>query len=157
MRGDKTALSASQKRGFNLFMGKAACGTCHFAPVFNGLVPPNYITTEFEILGTPMNEDLEKPIADTDLGMYNVFEIEQFKGAFKTPTVRNAAETAPYMHNGAFATLEKLIDFYDKGGGAGIGLNVPQQTLSPTPLNLTKEEKADLISFIEALTDKAVQ
>jgi cytochrome c peroxidase len=156
MQGDKTALTSSQKRGFNLFMGKAACGTCHFAPVFNGLVPPNYTTTEFEILGTPMNEDLEKPIADTDLGMYNVFEIEQFKGAFKTPTIRNAAKTAPYMHNGAFSTLEKVIDFYDKGGGAGIGLNIPQQTLSSTPLNLTKEEKTDLISFIEALTDKAV-
>jgi cytochrome c peroxidase len=55
------------------------------------------------------------------------------------------------------STLEKVIDFYDKGGGTGIGLNVPQQTLSSTPLNLTKEEKADLISFIEALTDKSVQ
>lgn len=152
--GEKDALTASQKRGFNLFMGKAACGSCHFAPIFNGLLPPAYTTTEFEILGTPLNENLENPVTDTDLGRYKVFDIEQFKGAFKTPTVRNAAKTAPYMHNGAFTTLEKLIDFYDKGGGAGIGLDVPQQTLPSTALNLTKEEKADIIAFIESLTDR---
>jgi cytochrome c peroxidase len=157
IQGDKNAITNQQKRGFNLFMGKATCGTCHFAPLFNGLIPPTYTSTEFEVLGTPMNDNLEKPVADTDLGRYNILPIEQFKGAFKTSTVRNAAKTAPYMHNGVFATLEKVIEFYDKGGGTGIGLNVPQQTLPNSPLKLTKEEKADIIAFIRSLTDKEVK
>ncbi len=57
--------------------------------------------------------------------------------AFKTPTVRNAALTAPYMHNGVYRTLEEVVDFYDRGGGAGIGIDLPNQTLPPDKLNLT--------------------
>jgi cytochrome c peroxidase len=58
------------------------------------------------------------------------------------------------MHNGSFHSLEKVIDFYDGGGGAGLGLKVPEQTLSSDSLHLTAKEKADLIAFIGALTDK---
>lgn len=68
-------------------------------------------------------------------------------------TVRNAAVTAPYMHNGAYETLEQVVDFYDCGGGAGIGIDLAHQTLPPDPLNLTEQEKADLVTFMEALTD----
>jgi cytochrome c peroxidase len=153
MRGDKSALSAPQQRGFNLFMGKAKCGSCHFAPLFNGLLPPNYNTTEYEVLGTPSDDNLESPHSDSDQGRYTFMALSLFKGAFKTPTVRNAAMTAPYMHNGKFSTLEKVIDFYDRGGGAGLGLDVPGQTLSSSPLHLTKQEKAEIIAFIESLTD----
>ena len=154
MQGDKTALTAAQQRGFNLFMGKAQCGACHFAPLFNGLLPPKYNTTEYEVLGTPADDNLESPHADSDQGRYAFMPFAPFKGAFKTPTVRNAAMTAPYMHNGKFSSLEKVLDFYDKGGGAGLGLNVPEQTLSSTPLHLSTQEKKDIIAFIEALTDK---
>jgi cytochrome c peroxidase len=154
MQGDKSALSVAQQRGFNLFMGKAKCGTCHFAPLFNGLLPPNYNTTEYEVLGTPTDDNLEHAHSDTDLGRYTFKSLSLFKGAFKTPTVRNAAMTAPYMHNGKFSSLEKVIDFYDKGGGIGLGLKVPEQTLSSSPLHLSEQEKKDIIAFIESLTDK---
>jgi cytochrome c peroxidase len=156
IQGDWSALSAAQQRGFNLFMGKAACGTCHFAPLFNGLTPPLYDGTEYEILGTPLDDSLEKPYPDPDRGRYAVFPIRYYDGAFKTPTVRNAAVTAPYMHNGKFRTLDKVISFYDKGGGAGLGLHVPEQTLLSTALHLSEQEKKDLISFIGALTDKEI-
>ncbi|HEY4154977.1 MAG TPA: cytochrome c peroxidase [Puia sp.] len=154
MQGDRSALSLNQQKGFNLFMGKAQCGTCHFAPLFNGLLPPQYKTTEFEILGTPADDHLEKAKADSDQGLFTLFPDPHNKGAFKTPTVRNAAVTPPYMHNGGFSTLEKVIDFYDKGGGAGLGLNVPEQTLSSIPLHLSDQEKTDLVAFIQSLTDK---
>jgi cytochrome c peroxidase len=76
-----------------------------------------------------------------------------YKGAFKTPTVRNTAKTAPYMHHGTFGSLEKVIEFYNQGGGVGLGLEVPHQTLSTIALNLSEQEKTDLISFLHSLTD----
>ncbi|HEY0612208.1 MAG TPA: cytochrome-c peroxidase, partial [Chitinophaga sp.] len=97
MDGATAALSSAQARGFNLFMGKAQCGTCHFAPLFNGLIPPLYNFTELEVLGTPLTDDLLHPRADTDSGRYKVFPIAYYNGAFKTPTVRNVSATGPYM------------------------------------------------------------
>ncbi len=150
-------ISESAKRGFNLFMGKAACGTCHFAPVFNGLVPPEFHDTESEVLGVPMVHDTLQPVLDGDLGRYESgFPIDQIpirKNAFKTVTVRNILHTAPYMHNGAYETLEGVIDFYNRGGGRGMGMDVPNQTLSEDPLNLSEKEKKDLISFLESLSE----
>lgn len=151
--GDTMAMNAAQKRGFNLFMGKAQCGTCHFAPLFNGLVPPLYQLTELEVLGTPKNEDLAKPLTDDDKGRFDVFPISYYEQAFKTPTVRNVSATGPYMHNGAFTTLENVVEFYNKGGGNGIGLHTTTQTLSAVPLQLTKEEVADVTAFMRALED----
>lgn len=153
MQGNKKVLNEPQKRGFNLFMGKAQCGTCHFAPIFNGLAPPFYDRTDLEILGTTANTNFTKPVLDADNGRYITYPYIYFKGAFKTPTVRNAAKTAPYMHNGNFETLESVVDFYDNGGGAGMGLEVPLQTLSAKKIQLTANEKKDLIKFIGALTD----
>ncbi|HEY1166712.1 MAG TPA: cytochrome c peroxidase, partial [Chitinophaga sp.] len=153
MDGDTTALSSAQARGFNVFMGKAQCGACHFAPLFNGLMPPLYNFTELEVLGTPLTDDLLHPQADTDSGRYKVFPIAYYNGAFKTPTVRNVSATAPYMHNGGFHTLEAVVEFYNKGGGSGIGLHTEQQTLSGVPLNLTKNEVSDIVSFLHALED----
>ena len=152
--GDTLAMNAGQKRGFNLFMGKAQCGTCHFAPVFNGLLPPLYEVSELEVLGVPQRDMKGKKRADTDSGRYRFFPISFNNGAFKTTTVRNAAMTAPYMHNGAFATLEEVLDFYNKGGGRGLGLKVDMQTLSDKPLGLTKPEIRDVIAFLHALTDR---
>ncbi len=153
MRKETDVLNASAKNGFNLFMGKAACGTCHFAPVFNGTVPPKFIESEHEVLGTTASSDLKNPKLDNDLGRYNFIKAYELKNSFKTPTVRNAKLTAPYMHNGALQTLEQVIDFYNEGGGAGLGLDVPNQTLPADKLNLTEQEKLDLIAFLEALTD----
>lgn len=145
------------REGFNLFMGKAACGTCHFPPTFSGLVPPYYVKNESEILGV-----LESPLnfnkrIDSDKGRIdNKIQSESawiYTKSFKTNSVRNVSVTAPYFHNGAYPTLESVIDFYNHGGGAGIGLDVKNQTLSSDSLNLTKPEKESLILFLNSLTD----
>ena len=151
--GPDSLLTTSQVRGANLFMGKAQCATCHFMPLFNGLIPPDYTVTEFEVLGTTRTDRLDEPQLSKDQGRYNVYPLPFFKGAFKTPTVRNTAVTAPYMHNGAFHSLEKVLEFYNKGGGQGLGLSMPSQTLSSHALGLTKKEMQDIIRFLHALTD----
>lgn len=157
VRNEIPEIDASVKRGFNLFMGKAACGTCHFAPAFNGTVPPLYRESESEVLGVPATTDTINPQIDPDEGRaanrIPRDEAEFYIHSFKTTTVRNIALTAPYMHNGVYETLEEVIDFYNKGGGVGLGLDLEYQTLPDAPLNLNEQEKQDLISFMEALTD----
>lgn len=153
IQGDTTTLTDRQINGFNIFMGKAQCGSCHFPPFFNSLLPPHYAVSEVEVLGTPADANLDHPKKDFDRGRYNLYPIRFYEGAFKTPTVRNAAKTAPYMHNGSFETLAQVIEFYNRGGGSGIGLHQPNQTLSGKPLHLTVSEIEDISLFIESLTD----
>jgi cytochrome c peroxidase len=153
MAGNKKSMDEQQLKGFNLFMGKAQCGSCHFAPLFNGLMPPLYKRTEYEILGTPANDDFNHLQNDKDQGRYGFFPIEYYQAAFKTPTVRNAAMTAPYMHNGVFKDLEKVVEFYNQGGGAGLRLDQPRQTLSAKPLHLSNEEIHQIVAFLHSLTD----
>jgi cytochrome c peroxidase len=150
IRGDSGALTIRERSGANLFMGKAQCATCHFIPLFNGLVPPDYASTEFEVLGTTRTDRWEHAELSKDAGRYALYPFPFYKGAFKTPTVRNAALTYPYMHNGGFRNLKKVMEFYNKGGGAGLGLRVPDQTLSPRPLHLSTGEIDDIILFIHA-------
>jgi len=151
VRGERTALTSQEISGFNLFMGKAKCGICHFAPLFNGTVPPDFTRTESEVIGVPVRPNATR--IDTDLGRYALNRFEQWKYSFKTPTVRNIARTAPYMHNGAFNTLEEVVEFYDLGGGRGLGFDLPNQTLPKERLDLTKNEKKALVAFLNALTD----
>ncbi|SMB98804.1 Cytochrome-c peroxidase [Hymenobacter roseosalivarius DSM 11622] len=153
VRGETAVLDAAARRGFNVYMGKGKCGTCHFMPLFNGNVAPTFERTETEILGVPAQASLHPKTIDPDPGKFRLQGIEWQRHAFKTPTLRNIALTAPYMHNGAYQTLEEVIEFYDRGGGAGLGLDVPNQTLPPEKLNLTKAEKSDLLAFMHALTD----
>jgi cytochrome c peroxidase len=155
-RGDTTAMTAAERRGFTLYMGKARCGTCHFAPLFNGALPPLYLSTDPEIIGVPEHPALRQARLDPDPGRGAVDLAESHRFAFKVPTVRNAALSAPYMHNGAFKSLEEVIAFYNAGGGAGIGINLPHQTLFTEPLGLTPGERSDLIGFLRALTDASV-
>jgi len=152
LRG-KNQLSQNEKNGFNLYMGKAKCATCHFFPLFNGSVPPMFNETESEVLGVPLKNQTENAVADDDLGEYSVTKAPLKKHAFKTPTVRNTAITFPYMHNGVYQTLEEVIDFYNRGGGAGIDINLDNQTLPTDKLNLSKTEIQDLIAFIRTLNN----
>ena len=154
-RGDTALLSSSERRGFTLFMGKARCGTCHFAPLFNGATPPTFTEAEPEVIGTPAGRLGTRDGAriDPDVGRFAVDRVELHRFAFKTPTLRNIALTAPYMHNGVFRTLEEVLDFYDGGGGAGRGIATPQQTLPSDSLHLSREEKQDIIAFLGSLTD----
>ena len=153
MRGERTALNGQEIRGFNLFAGKAKCATCHFLPLTNGLVPPHFEKSESENLGVPEKLRWQGARLDSDLGKYNHTGGDIHRRSFKTPTLRNVELTAPYMHNGAFRTLEEVINFYDRGGGNGLGLPQENQTLPTDRLHLTIPEKAALIAFMKALTD----
>jgi cytochrome c peroxidase len=156
MCGDKTKLSEREKQGFNLFMGKAICGSCHFLPLFNGLVPPAFTETESEVLGVPQTTDKKNAVLDPDVGKYDFTKSSVHKFAFKTPTLRNIELTAPYMHNGVYKTLEEVLDFYNKGGGKGLKIAPENQTLPFDKLNLSKKEMKNIIIFLKALTDTAI-
>ncbi len=156
VRGESASLPPAAHRGFNLFMGKAVCGTCHFAPTFSGLVPPLYSENESEVLGVPANTDTLQPLLDSDMGRIHGIireSAEFYRRSFKTTTVRNVALTAPYMHNGVYNTLEEVVEFYNRGGGGGLGLEVPNQTLPFDALHLNRQEQEDIIAFMRALTD----
>jgi cytochrome c peroxidase len=153
MLGMKKEIDASVYNGFNLFMGKGKCGTCHFAPLFNGLVPPRYVKMESEVIGVPSNTDTLHPQLDPDQGRFGILPVKVVRNAFKTTTVRNISLTAPYMHNGVYSTLEEVIDFYNRGGGAGLGIAPEHQTLPFDKLNLSAREKKDIIAFLHSLTD----
>ena len=153
IRGEENTLTKEEQLGFNLFMGKAMCATCHFAPVFNGTVPPNYTDTELEFIGVPATKDTLNAKLSPDLGRYELFKTPERKHFFKTPTVRNSGVTAPYMHNGVYTTLDEVMDFYNKGGGAGLGIENDYQTLPFDNLKLSKEEIAAVTAFMETLND----
>jgi cytochrome c peroxidase len=153
MRGNKSAMTEKQKKGFNLFVGKAQCAICHFVPLFNGTVPPNFNKTEQEVLGVAENASNRK--TDQDLGRGKFHETVAFlQNSFKTPTLRNISKTAPYMHNGGYKTLKEVMNFYNKGGGNGLGLKVDNQTLSDAKLNLSEKEIDEIIDFMSALNDQ---
>lgn len=156
LRGELDELPTHVQRGFNLFHGKAACATCHFPPTYSGLVPPMFTDSESEILGVPSRPVTENGVLDPDPGRYgkHVKEVAPFHlYSFKTPTVRNIALTAPYMHHGGYSTLEQVVEFYNVGGGKNIGIDLEYQTLPFDNLQLSEQEQADLIAFMEALTD----
>ncbi|MBX7181807.1 MAG: cytochrome C peroxidase [Bacteroidia bacterium] len=137
-------------KGFNVFMGKAQCGTCHFVPQFNGTKPP-YISSEFEVLGVP--EDTNYLRLSQDVGRFGVHAVQEMDRAFRTPTLRNITKTKPYFHHGGFRNLAQVIEFYNAGGGKGKGLGIENQTLSADSLRLNPEEKHQLIVFMKSLTE----
>jgi cytochrome c peroxidase len=155
MRGEISDFTDEERLGMNLYMGKALCATCHFIPLTNGTVPPLFPDTEKEVIGvakTAANKEL-----DDDLGFYPVYKEEIHKFMFKTPTIRNAEVTAPYMHNGAYTTLEEVMDFYNKSGGGGLGFeNLDHQTLPFDNLQLTEKEIDALVAFTKTFTDTDV-
>ena len=145
------SVSGEVEKGFNLFMSKAGCATCHFVPQFNGVKPP-YVSSEFEVIGVP--EDTTWKNVNEDSGRYKVNPAYETLHAFRTTTIRNTLFTKPYMHNGIFKTLEEVIDFYDAGGGVGKGLKIENQTLSSDSLKLTTSEKKELLAFIGSLNEQ---
>ncbi|WP_394748689.1 cytochrome c peroxidase [Spongiimicrobium salis] len=154
IRAEEDTFTEEEKLGLNIFMGKGLCATCHFMPLTNGTVPPFFTETEKEVIGVP--ETAENLKLDDDLGFYWRWEQDIHKGMFKTPTVRNAELTAPYMHNGVYETLKQVMDFYNKGGGGGMGFDLEHQTLPFDELNLSDEEQKALIAFIKTLTDTEI-
>ncbi|MEO8088553.1 MAG: cytochrome c peroxidase, partial [Bacteroidota bacterium] len=153
IRGEENALSVEEREGFQLFITKGNCASCHFLPLFSGTVPPEYKISDWEVLGTPEKNDRIRPKLDPDAGRGGVHKTDLYRHAFKTPGLRNVALTAPYMHNGVFNTLDEVLDFYNVGGGKGWGMDVPNQTLPSDSLRLTPNEKKKIISFLISLTD----
>lgn len=154
LRGDPDALSREARTGMSLFAGKAGCVRCHHGPLLSD--------GERHRLGVPQHPALREPLraitlqhylADlgvpghtserTDPGAYVATGKAQDRGRFATPGLRALAHTGPYMHNGVFATLEDVVDFYDRGGGAGGELR---------PLGLTADERKALGAFLRALS-----
>lgn len=154
LRGNLSAISIEAVKGFNLFSGKAKCATCHFIPFFNGTVPPWYNKTESEVIGVPTYFPATNSQIDPDPGRYAINQIDELKFAFKTPTVRNIALTAPYMHNGAINSLEDVVEFYHLGGGKGIGIKLSNQSLPFDNLLLDEAEKKAIATFLRTLTDE---
>lgn len=143
--GDGSALTPQEKRGLKLFLSpKTRCNECHGLPTF--------ANRDFKVIGVPDPPDGPKDVlkAGAEKGRGG-----GPNGAFKIPTLRNIALTAPYMHNGAFATLEEVLGFYAGGGGRGLGLDVPLQDDKIRKFPLTPQEKADLVAFLLALTDES--
>ena len=131
---DAHPMSDSAKRGRDLFFGeKGGCTACH--------VGPNLSDEKYHNLGVGM--DQEKP----DIGREEVTKDEKDRGAFKTPTIRNVALSAPYMHDGSQKTLAEVVEWYNKGGHPN-----PNLSNKIKKLNLTDQEKADLVAFMEACT-----
>jgi cytochrome c peroxidase len=137
--GDQNALSKEQQEGRRLFFGKAGCATCH--------TPPLFTDNGFHALGVPQ----VGPKAE-DLGRFAVTADERDRGAFKTPTLRNVALTAPYMHDGVFATLEEVVAFYEGGGG-----QVPGKSPLLRPFRLDERERRALVAYMVGLTHEGVK
>lgn len=135
--GDKAAMTEEEIRGMALFK-KTGCANCH-----GGF---NFSDDRFHNIGIGMDR------ADPDPGRSAISGNPKDFGAFKTPTLRDSANAAPYMHDGSLKTLEQVVDYYDKGGN-------PNKNLHPLikPLHLSPEEKADLVSFLKALSGEGWQ
>lgn len=134
--GDRDAMTMEAKRGLALFVGKAGCAQCHSGP--------NLTDNEYHNVGVAQRGPL-----DEDLGRFHVTQDEADRGAFKTPTLRNLSLTAPYMHDGAFWTLEEIIDLYDRGGGEAANKSELLYELA-----LTTQEKGELVAFLGALNGR---
>jgi cytochrome c peroxidase len=132
--GDKSALSEQAQLGLRIFRGKANCASCH--------VGPNLSDEQFHNTGTAWSEGRWK-----DIGRAQWSRNPDDRGAFKTPTLREVARTGPYFHDGSTATLEAVIDYYDKGGR-------PNPTLDAEirPLGLSDVEKAALLALLRSFS-----
>jgi cytochrome c peroxidase len=131
-KGDVAALTTEVRHGFWLYESKARCWRCH-----NG---PNFSDEQFHNTGVSWAKE---PL---DLGRYEITKNESDRGKFKTPTLRGLTLTAPYMHDGSLKKLEDVVDFYNNGGGAN-----PHRDPILHPLELSKEERSDLVAFLKSL------
>ena len=167
--GEAGALSANERHGFELFTGKAGCSSCHQLGADSALFTDGkfhdtgrgYATTmglepeSFDVrlaagdITRQHRKDVESFTSPTanDLGRFEVTRDPKDRWAFKTPSLRNVAQTRPYMHDGSLGSLKDVVDYYDKGGDYS-----PNKSELIKPLHLSEEEKRDLVSFLESLT-----
>ena len=172
--GEEGALGAEARRGFELFVGRAGCASCHTVGADHALFSDDAFhntgvgyarsmgigTTSREVQLAPgvflaVDPDVIASVAEprpNDLGRYEITRDPADRWAYRTPGLRNVALTAPYMHDGSLATLEDVVRFYDRGG-------IPNDGLDPRvrPLGLSDSEVADLVAFLESLTGSDVR
>ncbi|GAB1421278.1 hypothetical protein MASR2M15_14330 [Anaerolineales bacterium] len=140
--GDFNALTPSQRRGFDIFRSaQTRCFECHAWPTFTH--------NTFHVLGV---QDLDPN--QPDLGRIEVLNAADAERGFRTPTLRNVALSAPYMHNGSLATLEDVIDFYGHAGGVEFGMSLEDVDEKLRPFELNDQQVSDLVAFLNALTDE---
>ncbi len=158
MDGEGDALSEPQKRGLALFLGEASCATCHNGPNLTDLgfhnlgVPDAHVTGDAEVMASVRFDSKRKGLeawatVREDVGRELVTKDPADRGKFRTMGLRNVEETGPYMHNGAFETLDEVVAFYNKGGGEHDNKSPLMQ-----PLGLSDAEVQDLVAFLRALS-----
>ncbi len=168
MRGDDAALSDAQKRGLDLFAGKAGCISCHNGPLltdeayYNIGVPPYdgweddpiaQITYRFEMYAKGSTEAMYRETKD-DPGLYFRTKQKEDKGKFRVPSLRYTKYTYPYMHNGMLETLTDVVEFYNAGGGENEFADNKSERIQP--LGLSDAEVGDLVAFLESLSGDAL-
>ena len=159
--GSQSTFSPEAKAGLDLFEGKAGCARCHSGELLSDGemhalgVPENpaifseplrQITLRYQHRARGVPESVYRS-ADRDLGLYYTTKREEDKGKFRTPSLREVELTRPYMHNGAFKTLEEVVEFYNRGGG-----DDPAKDPQLRPLGLTEQEITNLVEFMLGLT-----
>jgi cytochrome c peroxidase len=169
MRGDQDALSDQQKRGMELFTGKANCIECHNGPLltderyYNLGVPPAFrweedglaqVTFRYEQFAKGVPESMYRTIKD-DAGLYYRTKLPEDMGKFRVPSLRYLVYTAPYMHNGAFFDLTEVVEFYNEGGGENDFADNKTDLIKP--LDLSDEEIEELIAFLESLSGDEIK
>lgn len=144
--GDKRALTAAQVRGLKIFLdsSKGNCAACHsvgnkFALFTDG---------KFHNTGEGVRDDGQL----SDVGRFHQTGVESDKGAFETPTLRNIAKTAPYMHDGNLKTLKDVVDFYAGGGNSNPYLDKDMRVIK-----LSGQDRSDLVEFLQSLTGEMPQ
>ena len=149
MKAGKITFTPSEQRGMDMFFGSfnpdnpnisgAECSACHGGPNFEN--------------DSYMNNGLDTDIEQTDLGRQNVYDIPTLRAKFKVPSLRNIALTPPYMHDGRFKTLEEVIEHYDHGIKYSSTVNPTLMSIQNIGLQLSEDDKADLLAFLHSLTD----
>lgn len=137
--GQKDAISTAAQNGRSIFFGKAGCGDCH--------IPPLFTDFEFHNLGVAWRDS-----EHSDRGRFEVTRDRKDMGAFKTPSLRDVSRTAPYMHDGSFATLRQVVEFYIQGGNANPALDHRIE-----PLELSTTEVDELIAFMKTLDGRSYE
>jgi cytochrome c peroxidase len=172
--GEQDALDASAKRGFALFTGKGGCVSCHLVGESTALFTDDdfhntgigwYASMQpgvthrrvqlapgvYQMVSTEIIADVSNPV-EGDVGRYEITGDPADRWRYKTPTLRNVALTAPYMHDGSLQTLTDVVEFYNRGGQPN-----PGQDPRVHPLGLTATEVSDLVAFLESLTGDNVE
>jgi cytochrome c peroxidase len=139
-RNDSSRFTASERRGLEIFNGKGKCFDCHFGTDFTG-------GDQFRNIGLYNGKQLN------DEGRFSVSKDPKDLGRFKVPGLRNIAQTAPYMHNGMFRTLDEVIDYYNEPDSV-VSDAINRDSLLKKPLGLSKSEKKDLRNFLRSLSDE---